>query len=160
MAAPSLHCCSQALSSCRAWAPHCQGLSCGARALGHGLGSCGSHRLCCSAVGGIFLDQGSNPCPLHWQQIPPPTGPAGKSQNMARSCGCVVASPPVPRLWAGLPEAGKVGVCSFNPFAVGSPSEKPWGLTAPLSPQPRQGPRQQRLPLTRPGICGPCRVRE
>ena len=23
------------------------------------------HRLCCSS--GIFLDQGSNPCPLHWQ---------------------------------------------------------------------------------------------
>ena len=27
-----------------------------------------AHWLCCSAVRGIFLDQGSNPCPLHWQQ--------------------------------------------------------------------------------------------
>ena len=26
-----------------------------------------AHRLSCSAACGIFLDQGSNPCPLHWQ---------------------------------------------------------------------------------------------
>ena len=26
-----------------------------------------AHGLSCSAVCGIFLDQGSNPCPLHWQ---------------------------------------------------------------------------------------------
>ena len=26
-----------------------------------------AHRLSCSAVCGIFPDQGSNPCPLHWQ---------------------------------------------------------------------------------------------
>ena len=26
-----------------------------------------AHRLSCSATCGIFLDQGSNPCPLHWQ---------------------------------------------------------------------------------------------
>ena len=25
------------------------------------------HRLSCSEAFGIFLDQGSNPCPLHWQ---------------------------------------------------------------------------------------------
>ena len=25
------------------------------------------HRLCCSSACGIFLDQGSNPCPPHWQ---------------------------------------------------------------------------------------------
>ena len=25
------------------------------------------HRLCCSTACGIFLDLGSNPCPLHWQ---------------------------------------------------------------------------------------------
>ena len=58
----------------------------GARALGmgasvvvaHGLSSCGSwalehssvavtHELSCSAACGIFPDQVSNPCPLHWQ---------------------------------------------------------------------------------------------
>ena len=26
-----------------------------------------AHRLSCSAACGIFPDQGSNPCPLHWQ---------------------------------------------------------------------------------------------
>ena len=26
-----------------------------------------AHRLSCSEACGIFLDQGSNPCPLHWQ---------------------------------------------------------------------------------------------
>ena len=26
-----------------------------------------AHRLCCSMACGIFLDQGSNPCPLPWQ---------------------------------------------------------------------------------------------
>ena len=51
----------------------------GARALGAwasvvvacGLWSAGSivvaHRLSCSAASGIFPDQGSNPCPRHWQ---------------------------------------------------------------------------------------------
>ena len=37
----------------------------------HGLWSAGSvvvaHGLSCSAACGIFPDQGSNPCPLHWQ---------------------------------------------------------------------------------------------
>ena len=37
----------------------------------HGLLSTGSrlvaHRLCCFLTCGIFLDQGLNPCPLHWQ---------------------------------------------------------------------------------------------
>ena len=54
-------------------------LCCGARALGsrasvvvaRGLYSAGSvvvaHGLSCSAACGIFPDQGSNPCPLHWQ---------------------------------------------------------------------------------------------
>ena len=39
-----------------------------------GFSSCGTwasvvvvHGLSCSAACGIFLDQGSNPCPLHWQ---------------------------------------------------------------------------------------------
>ena len=53
--------------------------SCGAWALGHaGFSSCSSwtleHRLkvviqglSCSAACGIFMDQGSNPCFLHWQ---------------------------------------------------------------------------------------------
>ena len=41
-------------------------LLCGAHALGHGLNSRGAG-LSCSVACGIFLDQGSNPCHLHWQ---------------------------------------------------------------------------------------------
>ena len=65
---------------CGVRASHCGSFSCcGAWALGtrasvvvaHGLQSAGSvvvaHGLSCSAACGIFLDQGSNPCPLHWQ---------------------------------------------------------------------------------------------
>ena len=40
--------------------------SCGLRALERRLSSV-VHRLSCSAACGIFLDQGSNLCPLHWQ---------------------------------------------------------------------------------------------
>ena len=63
------------LSSCGAWASHCHGCSCSrARALARagcsscdgGLSSC-VHRLSCSVACGIFSDQGSNPCPIHWQ---------------------------------------------------------------------------------------------
>ena len=65
---------------CGAWASHCSGFSCcGAWALGtwasvvvaRRLQSTVSvvvaHWLSCSTACGIFLDQGSNPCPLHWQ---------------------------------------------------------------------------------------------
>ena len=65
---------------CGAQASHCGGFfCCGARALGaqasvvvaRGLQSAGSaavvHGPSCSAACGILLDQGSNPCPLHWQ---------------------------------------------------------------------------------------------
>ena len=40
--------------------------SCGLWALEHGPSSCGA-RASCSTACGIFPDQGSNPCPLHWQ---------------------------------------------------------------------------------------------
>ena len=40
--------------------------SCGSRALEHRL-SVVAHGLSCSVACGIFPDQGSNPCPLHWQ---------------------------------------------------------------------------------------------
>ena len=40
--------------------------SCGLRALHCRLSSVVQGLSCCAACG-IFLDQGSNPCPLHWQ---------------------------------------------------------------------------------------------
>ena len=71
------------LSICHAQASHCGGFSCcRAQALGHmGFSSCSvwaqqlrflgpgaqAHRVSCSMACGIFLDQGSNPCILHWQ---------------------------------------------------------------------------------------------
>ena len=39
-----------------------------------------THRVSFSMARGIFLDQGSNPCPLHWQAILN-TGPPGKSRT-------------------------------------------------------------------------------
>ena len=45
----------------------------GSVVVARGLQSAGSvvvaHELSCSAACGIFLDQGSNPCPLHWQAV-------------------------------------------------------------------------------------------
>ena len=45
------HCCMRAFSSCGEW----------------GLLLIAVHKLSYSKVFGIFLDQGLNPCPLHWQ---------------------------------------------------------------------------------------------
>ena len=54
-------------SCCRAWALELAGFSgCGAQALEHRFNSCGA-RACCFAESGIFLDQRSNPCLLHWE---------------------------------------------------------------------------------------------
>ena len=73
---------------CIVWASHCACLSCwrprtvglqlkalqpvGLVVEAGGLQStgsvaCGTHRLSCSAACEISPDQGSNPCPLHWQ---------------------------------------------------------------------------------------------
>ena len=67
----------QASSGCREWRLLSRGCAwgspwggfspCRAQALGHVGSVAAAHRLSCPAVWGIFLDQGSNPCPLHWQ---------------------------------------------------------------------------------------------
>ena len=49
-----------------AWASHCSGFSCGAWAPETGS-AVGTQGLSCLSACGIFLDQGLNPCPLHWQ---------------------------------------------------------------------------------------------
>ena len=51
------------LSSCSVMASHCSGFSC-CGALGSVVVAYG---LSCPVACWIFLDQGSNPCPLHWQ---------------------------------------------------------------------------------------------
>ena len=40
---------------------------CGERALGTSASVVVAHGLSCPTTSGIFPDQGSNPCPLHWQ---------------------------------------------------------------------------------------------
>ena len=55
-------------SSCCAEAPHCSGFSCcRAQTLGTWASVFVAHRLSRSSACGIFPDQGSNPCLLHWQ---------------------------------------------------------------------------------------------
>ena len=73
----SLCCCAQAFSSCSEWgllfscgvqASHCGGFSCcRAHALDTWASVVVAQALSCSSACGIFPDQGSNPCPLHWQ---------------------------------------------------------------------------------------------
>ena len=54
---------------CSARASRCGGFACcGARALGVWASVVVAHGLRCSVACGIFPDQGSNPCPLHWQE--------------------------------------------------------------------------------------------
>ena len=52
--------------------------SCSSRALEHRLGSCDPW-ISCSVARGIFLDQESNPCLLHWQAGFFTTKPLGKA---------------------------------------------------------------------------------
>ena len=54
-------------SSCGSWVSHYGGFSCGARAPGVRASVVAAHGLSCSVACRIFLDQGLNPCPLHWQ---------------------------------------------------------------------------------------------
>ena len=85
LAALGLLGCAHAFPTCGEWgqlsrfgalASHHTGFSCcGAQssvvgsswALECRLSSCGVYWLSCSVARGIFSDQGSNPCPLHWQ---------------------------------------------------------------------------------------------
>ena len=59
-----LCCCARAFSSC---GEQGAALLCGARALCARASVVVAHGLRCSVACGIFPDQGSNPCPLHWQ---------------------------------------------------------------------------------------------
>ena len=56
------------LSRCVVGASYCSGFSCWWTKALKGVGSVvAAHRLTCSMAYVIFLDQGSNPCVLHWQ---------------------------------------------------------------------------------------------
>ena len=76
LVALDLHCCMRAFSNCGKWGllsscgaglPKCRGFSCcGTWALEHKL-IVVANGLSCSGACGTFLDQGLNPCLLHWQ---------------------------------------------------------------------------------------------
>ena len=68
LAALGLHRREQAFPSCSTGASHCSGFSSsGAQALGHeGFSNCGAWASCPMAYG-IFQDQGSSLCSLHWK---------------------------------------------------------------------------------------------
>ena len=69
LAVLGLHCCVKAFSSCSAQVFHWGGFSCcGAQALRAWTSVVAVLRLSRSKACGIFLDQGSNLCPLHWQK--------------------------------------------------------------------------------------------
>ena len=77
LAGLGLRCCRQAFSSCieqgllfitvRGLLIEVTSLCCRARALGARASVAVARRVSCSTACGIFPDQGSNPCPLHWQ---------------------------------------------------------------------------------------------
>ena len=74
---------------------------CGAGALEHvGFSSCGSQALVlvqgvsCSVARGIFLDQGSNLCLLHWQADSLPLSYQGSLACHFHRCFVLSSSPP------------------------------------------------------------------
>lgn len=54
---------------------------CGVQAPGTRASVVVEHGLSCSASCGTFPGQGSNPCPLNWQEDSQPPGPQGKSKK-------------------------------------------------------------------------------
>ena len=88
--------CARAFSSCGEAGGHsssrCAGLSLSRPLLLRSTGSrrAGSvivaHRPICSAACGIFPDQGSNPCPLHWQADSQPLRHQGSPCLVFRVC--------------------------------------------------------------------------
>ena len=90
MAVLGLRFCARAFSSCGKWghsSSRCAGLSLSLPLLLRSTGSrhAGSvvvaHGLSCSTACGIFPDQGSNPCPRHWQADSQPLRHQGSPQN-------------------------------------------------------------------------------
>ena len=96
MAALGLHCCTLAFSSCSKWGLFffvVSGLTivvasfcCGAQAPEcAGFKGCGTGPRLLKACG-IFLDQGLNPCPLHWQVDSHPLDHQGSPGNPFLKC--------------------------------------------------------------------------
>ena len=65
--------------------------NCGSWALECSLSSC-ARAYSCSAACGIFPDQGSNPCPLHWQVDYQPLRHQGRPRNLYSWVGLLIWS--------------------------------------------------------------------
>ena len=65
------------LPLCSAGLQHPGVSSCGSWALQHGLRGCGHMDVVAPWRAGILLDQGLNPCPLHWQAVSLPLSHQG-----------------------------------------------------------------------------------
>ena len=93
MAVLGLRFCAGAFSSCGKWGPlfitvHgpltiAASLVAEHRLQTRRLSNCG-HGPSCSAACGIFPDQGSNPCPLHWQADSQPLRHQGSPKTILR----------------------------------------------------------------------------
>ena len=90
MAVLGLRFCARAFSSCGKWGPLFIAVrgplllrSTGSRRTGSVIVA---HGPSCSAARGIFPDQGSNPCPLHWQADSQPLRHQGSPVSMALWC--------------------------------------------------------------------------
>ena len=101
MAVLVLRFCARAFSSCGKWRPsssQCVGLplsrtpllrSTGSRHAGSAIVAHGPSR---SAACGIFPDQGSNPCPLHWQADSQPLRHQGSLEDNSLMAAAVMDS--------------------------------------------------------------------
>ena len=78
------------------------------------------HRLSCPKASGIFLDQGSNPCPLHWQVGLVTTEPSGKYLALWFYSLLLPASRPGP--WTLLAEHAFFFLSVCSGFALNFPS--------------------------------------
>ena len=88
MAELGLRFCARAFSSCgergplliAVRGPHYRGLLLRSTGSRHAGSVVVAHGPSCSAACGIFPDQGSNPCPLHWQADSQPLSHQGNTQ--------------------------------------------------------------------------------
>ena len=101
------------------------------------LSSCGS-RASCSVACGIFLDQGSNPCPLNWQADSQPLRHQG-SPRLLFYWKETEALPWSSR-WVG---SVKPGIWTLHPMFITS---VPRGLGLPTADPRAKGPHHRHLP--------------
>ena len=85
---------SRGYSSWGAQASHCSGFSCGAQALGHVAFSICGTGVSCPTASGLFPDQESNPCPVHWQEDSYLLGHQGNLDNGDSLCCSLPYSQP------------------------------------------------------------------